>query len=573
MNQSNKLEDFIHTHPRESLQLCLIVAFLLLQSVACVAGVMLYFIFSKLGRAPWWIILGIGCLLAVLFTIFNLYPNGVSHTGSQYFSDVFKLNFVFWKKMMAGHSSEAWFILFHQGAVYVFGLPYLMAGILSTTELMKDNQHQEKIKALQQGKMLNEKKELPNKQIETALKRLQSAVEEGTVLGVSKYTGERVIFPDQYLNQILLVLGTTGAGKTITLRRFYERAMIKNYPLMIVDGKPTNENTAWLQALATKHHKKFYGFNCGNYSHYDCMSHGGYTELKDKIISLKDQWENDYYKSIAEDYLQAVFEVLQKTGEKFDLKRVVECLSHDELLNMARQSNDQDLLKRVADLGAYEQKDITGLKAHLNLLIHSELGKYFIADENTFSLMQVIQENAVVYFALPALRFPTFSKVLGKLVINDLKATIDHEQDHKKIFMIFDEFSVFAGEQVLNLVNMGRGKGVHAVFGTQGLADLNKVDADFKSQVMNCVNTIICHRLNDQDSAENVAAWIGTQNTFNLTAKVDTQYADGRHGSVRVNKEYTVHPEEIKKELRVGEVYWATKLGDGGSGKVSVKFI
>jgi len=37
----------------------------------------------------------------------------------------------------------------------------------------------------------------------------------------------------------------------------------------------------------------------------------------------------------------------------------------------------------------------------------------------------------------------------------------------KRVFMIFDEFSVFAGGQVLNLVNMGRGKGVHAVFGTQ----------------------------------------------------------------------------------------------------------
>lgn len=62
--------------------------------------------------------------------------------------------------------------------------------------------------------------------------------------------------------------------------------------------------------------------------------------------------------------------------------------------------------------------------------------------------------------------------MLGELVIDDLKAAIDRSSsDYKRVFMIFDEFSVFAGEQVLNLVNIGRGKGMHAVFGTQGLAD------------------------------------------------------------------------------------------------------
>lgn len=53
---------------------------------------------------------------------------------------------------------------------------------------------------------------------------------------------------------------------------------------------------------------------------------------------------------------------------------------------------------------------------------------------------------------------------------------------------------------------MGRGKGMHAIFGTQGLADLDEVDENFKNQVLNCVNTLICHRLNDQYSAESVAA-------------------------------------------------------------------
>ncbi len=52
--------------------------------------------------------------------------------------------------------------------------------------------------------------------------------------------------------------------------------------------------------------------------------------------------------------------------------------------------------------------------------------------------------------------------------------------------MVFDEFSVFAGDQVLNLVNMGRGKVCMLYLAHQGIADLNTVNKNFKSQMLNC---------------------------------------------------------------------------------------
>ena len=168
---------------------------------------------------------------------------------------------------------------------------------------------------------------------------------------------------------------------------------------------------------------------------------------------------------------------------------------------------DESLKARMQRLQRYDAKDITGLQAHLNLLVHSELGLFFEKTNNTFNLAQIIKSGSVVYFALPALRFPSFAKVLGKLIINDIKAVIDRLDLKQPIFTVFDEFSVFAGEQVLNLVNMGRGKGIHAIFGTQGLADLKRVDINFENQLLNCVNTLICHRLNDHESAETVAFW------------------------------------------------------------------
>ena len=396
---------------------------------------------------------------------------------------------------------------------------------------------------------------------------------DGTLLGVSTSNGNAVVVADSVVNQLVMVLGTTGAGKTITLRRFFKRALLKNYPLIIVDGKPTEENTLWIETEARKHNKPFYGFHCGNFYHYNCLSDGGYTELKDKIVSLKDEWENDYYRSIAEDYLQTTFEVLVASKQPFDLKRVVECLDYDELVQLVRNLKSTRLEMRVKRLANYDRKDITGLQAHLNLLVHSEFGDYF---ENvpgkTFTLSEVIANNGVVYFALPALSFPSFSKVLGKLIINDIKTAINKNSDNKRIFTLFDEFSVFAGEQVVNLVNMGRGKGVHAIFGTQGLSDLKTVSPEFANQVLNCVNTLICHRVNDADSAESISKWAGTHDIFDVTAQVDMNKGTSGLGSVRRNKEFLIHPDDIKQGLGIGEAFYMTKVGQFRPEKIKIKY-
>lgn len=464
-------------------------------------------------------------------------------------------------------------LLYQYGLSYLLGYAVVFAGVFSLIDLIKDSPHKKIMDALHKGEHLVERAELTEKQIQSKIKHLDDTLANGTLLGVSTYTGKTAVLPDYYINQVALVLGTTGAGKTITLRRFYQRAIKQGYPLIVVDGKPTEDNVWWLQELSKKYNRKFYGFNSGNYSNYDPLANGDCSELKDKIISLKDQWENDYYQSIAEDYLQTTFEVLLASKQSFDLKRVVQCLDYDELQVLSRAIKNKELMLRVASLENYERKDITGLQAHLNILIHSAMGQYFIVNDTAFNLSQVIQDDAVVYFALPALRYPSFSKVLGKLVINDLKAAIDRNHiDVKKVFMIFDEFSVFAGDQVLNLVNMGRGKGVHAVFGTQGLADLNRVDEHFKAQILNCVNTIICHRLNDQDSAETISAWMGTHDRFNITAQYNAKAADEGLGSIRADKGYNVHPEAIKQQLRTGEAFCVSKVGHYAWDKIRVLY-
>jgi len=570
MQNRDVLGSWFNTYPRESMKIAWIVIFCIYQAAAVVFGLGFYWLISRYPRVRLKILAMILLVVTLPCIVLQLYWMG-SHSISVYLYYGWLLNKGVLGSYLQGEFVQTTFMMLVMGFNYTVGLAPVAALGLIAVDLMPVNKHKQTLTALQQGKYLNENDQKTETEIQTALAELNTHHETATVLGVSLWSAEPVLLQDQAANQVVLVLGTTGGGKTVTIRRFFDRAIYKKYPLIIVDGKPGEENVSWVKQLAEQQGQPFYGFNCGDYHHYDPLTNGGYTELKDKIISLKDEWANDYYRSIAEDYLQTTFEVLLKSKTGFDLETVVKCLDYDELVTMVRNLKDKAMMERVTALEQYDRKDITGLQAHLNLLIHSELGEYFRINDHTFNLAQVIEQNGVVYFALPALRFPSFSKVLGKLVINDIKAVIDRYQGEKRIFTVFDEFSVFAGEQVLNLVNMGRGKGIHAIFGTQGLADLEKVDTTFKDQMMNCANTLICHRLNDQNSAESVANWIGTKDAFTLTAQLNIAQSEGGLGSVRMNKEFMVHPDEIKQQLKTGEAYLISKVGGFSREKVRVK--
>ena len=515
-------------------QTVMISVFFVWQTIPAFFGFIIFKLCVHLFRINGFIIFGMGsCLGLIVVIIFPQDVLGIIHG--------FQVNLLFLKRILfEGDIQDAFYGLYQMG-LHGVATSLWMAGMMSFVNALQSNQH------LKETRYFEE----------------EGVDDQGTHLGISKQTGQQVVIPDKAVNQLALVVGTTGSGKTTTLRRFYERAIFKNYSLIIIDGKPTEDNINWVMQQADHQGRNFYGFNCGNYWHYDPLSQGGYTELKDKIICLKDQWENDYYKTVAEDYLQTTFEILQALKEPYDLKRVALFLDYAELILCVRKTGNSHLQERVKKLAKYKREDIRGLETHLNLLIHSELGAYLEKNEDkTFNLMDVMDQNAIVYFALPALRFPSFSKVLGKLIINDMKGVIDRRSGSSPVFTIFDEFSVFAGEQVLNLLNMGREKGIHAVLGTQGIADLKKMSSMFAHQVLNCVNTIICHRLNDQISVDAISNWAGTYEIFDgMEQKIS---------AVKRLKEFSVDPDAIKKNLSPGDAFYMTKVGGFRTDIVSV---
>ena len=158
------------------------------------------------------------------------------------------------------------------------------------------------------------------------------------------------------------------------------------------------------------------------------------------------------------------------------------------------------------------------------------------ASSPVLELSSAIAAGAVVYFCLPALQFPALAKTLGKVVINDLKSAANEqlgrpESARRPIYTVFDEFSVFAGEQVLNVINMGRSAGIHAVLATQSVADLGRATPEtpdhFTRQVFSSCNNYLVHRLNAPEDAQlgRRADWYARRNRAHCPSR---RY--GRHG-------------------------------------------
>jgi len=294
--------------------------------------------------------------------------------------------------------------------------------------------------------------------------------------------------------------------------------------------------------------------------------------------------------------MQTVFKVLDAVGVKTDLVTVADYMSTDSLQALIRKNTKQLGERRSQTLSdqveAHQPAEahVESLRAEIHNLAWSEVGHLFATQPSrageavesvarssdgftggkggsvVLELQRAIDERAVVYFCLPALQFPAMADLLGKLVINDLKSAA-HAQLKKPaaarrpIYTVFDEFSVFAGEQVLNVINMGRSAGLHAVLATQSVADIGRAvpltPDHFIRQVLSSCNTYLVQRLNAPEDATLVAEAIGTKDDFAHTAQLDGLGSTGM-GSVRRTKSFLIHPDTIK-QLPMGEAVFVNK--------------
>lgn len=392
---------------------------------------------------------------------------------------------------------------------------------------------------------------------------------EGSLIGTDKYA-RAIELTDRAANQHTLVLGTTGSGKTVTVSNIVESAINRGIPLIYIDGKGDYDLACRVARYGQERGRPVSTFAMrGDSIAYNPLATGGFTSKKDRIIELR-EWSEEHYKKLAEGYLQSVFKVMDACSIPCNMVTLSENLDLKKLKALVRQheANIPDAQVLMDELNNQDQasKSIESLVAEIRNFTASEIGHLFRVDKSkpVLTLENVLAKNGIAYFCLPALEFPSMSQTLGRLIINDLKATMAQQLSlgqKNKLYVIFDEFSVFAGEQVLNVINMGRSAGIHAVLSTQSLSDIasgRKENADhFVNQIVGNCNNFILHRQNSPEDAEKLAEMMGTRNTLEYTAQV-SQIGPTHMGTVRRTRGFIAHPDEIKS-LKTGEAFFFSK--------------
>jgi len=471
--------------------------------------------------------------------------------------------------MLAGKGtseSVKWAILIYAGVpigVLVAVVSELVK--VSRPEWMRDNSGRRKKKGFDKKALVR-------------MKQLEHP-DDGTVLGVDTY-GKPVYISDKELNGHCLVLGATGSGKTTTLMNFVESATKRNMPLIIVDGKGEKGFIDNVKKVAEMNGREFYGFSMagdGAGMHYNPLKTGNHTELKDKLISVT-EWTEPHYKLMAERYLQSSIRMLQKAGIGVDLKNIANKLDPGDIVLTTRKLAKEGMideyeLKRFGDMVDGSKKDIGGLVNRLAVFAESEIG-YLLEDageKKTIDLVTAIDDRAVVFFSMDSLRFPEYSRLLGRLIVIDLKtAAARMFGRNKKIFSIFDEFGVFAGTQVIDYINKSRGAGFHVILSTQELADLRTGGKEeLMEQVLGNTNIKIIHRQDVPASAELLSSLIGTREDITITRQINEAGITGM-GTLSEDRSFIVHPDEIKR-LEVGEAFIIRKFPAFYAEKVRIR--
>ena len=194
------------------------------------------------------------------------------------------------------------------------------------------------------------------------------------------------------------------------------------------------------------------------------------------------------------------------------------------------------------------------------------------ADEpdREIDLLHAIGTGAVVLFSLNSSRYGETARLVGNMVIQDLKTVCGTIEDNpgsgRPALVAVDEFAALDGDQIAGLFQRARSAGISLVMATQELADLRRVDEGFDEQIVGNVEWLLAGRQNNPSSAELVAGIAGTEEVWVHTFQ--TEEGLGRPtsrfvresgiGTKHRGREFYVPPDEIKR-LPVGRMLLVEK--------------
>lgn len=359
--------------------------------------------------------------------------------------------------------------------------------------------------------------------------------------------GGWVSFNDKVLDRHMFVLGTTGAGKTVSLIRIIEQ-VLKNTDRRIyfVDGKGEMDLAHEVATLAYQYRgEKVPVFKLGH-EEKGAVYHG-FVGSKEDIFNrlgvmagINEMTGNaTFYADINASLLQLI------CGVGYDdlpiepprsFTEVLERLSYEWLLNTYA---DVPLEKRMVEEFT-KQGHIGNLFARM-----ARFGRSFrsTVDPSGFTLEGV----KAAIFSLRTASAGVDSKALLEFLVEDIKDWMGkRQQTGVKGLLVIDEFGTFSNENITDVLALARSAGLGVILATQDTSTLG--DEQQAQRILSNCNTYIVMKTNFPEQMVELA---GTVYRLEFTYQVSEGDGTGL-GSGRFQHQFKVTPNEVAK-LRPGE--------------------
>jgi conjugal transfer pilus assembly protein TraD len=404
--------------------------------------------------------------------------------------------------------------------------------------------------------------------------------ETNVPIGIDVRTGKVITLSEEKRCSHLLALGATGSGKSTLLLNLALHAVRHGMPCIIIDPKGEDSTLEFFsragRALAQDFDQKFRVFRMSSpetSAFYNPLKHGNSIQLKDRLMEALN-WSEQYYQSVAADFLTVFTACMEKIGVVLTLERVTKALGDDEaLLKMlkplekesdAGDLKSRELLKRMAALKSkVKSADLHGLAAQLSILNNPYIGHLMSFDqaENEIDLRQALERNEIIYFQLDTLGNPDTARRLGRIIIEDIKGlaswvykNVSDEKRRKFLPIFIDEFGSFASKEFIEVLKQIRGAKFGAHLFAQGLEDLDVVSREFRRQASSNPITKIAMRLDDSETVDEICSMAGTLNSLEQSYQVEGKFMPRRTGAgnMRETKQMRVEHDVIKN-LETGQ--------------------
>ena len=346
----------------------------------------------------------------------------------------------------------------------------------------------------------------------------------------------------------LLVLGATGAGKSVTIERLVCAAMATGHRVIFIDGKEDPSAGQRLAALAVDLGVDRHKIRTWPLHGPMDLWRGDAQQILDRVHSLA-EWSEPWYETVAKTALRLA--VIDPRGLPRSLGEMLGRLDSGSLKGTFAGTPSGALASKLTP------ELVSGVRLRYADL-DSALKAVGAVPSDDSARGWAIDDCDLSYVSLPTSTVPVVAAGFGRAILLDVMTWLRSPQrrgDDRPVLLVIEELGALVGSDevtertIAEMVERARSAGCRVILSGQSLGSFGS--EEMAQRLLHSGASTLCMRLSDP---EQVLGLVGTRLQAEASLGVSVAGTYLEQGSVRIQEGFAVAPDELRT-LPMGRAY------------------